>query len=285
MPHRSPPPTNPEIRPVARKRAQWEGNQLLRKARCRVAAYLIGGLVMTATPIPVAAQSLDRWVADVLEGIRERMDEDGSILSHGPLTGSLDAGESASVQVHTCSGIQYTAQGICDLGCTDFDLTAYDSFAGVLDSDVSPSDIPVLVFTPAKSGITTLSVEMVSCTGSCDWGVQLFIADATAPAAPGSGDGGASTWPSDWDRYVGTYRGAGGDTTVLRHEGRLTMLFPSFQRQSGGIGVLRPTGSTHIFRLESDGSRTDGDRVRFVVNDSGEVTSVFVAGQESRRVG
>lgn len=285
MPHRSPPHTNPEIRPVARKGAQWEGNQLLWKARCRVAAYLIGGLVMTATPIPVSAQSLDRWVADVLEGIRERMDEDGSILSHGPLTGTLDAGESASVQVHTCSGIQYTAQGICDLGCTDFDLTAYDSSADVLDSDVSPGDIPVLVFTPAKSGITTLSVEMVSCTGSCDWGVQLFIDDGTAAAAPGSDDGGASTRPFDRNRYAGTYRGPGGDTTILRHEGRLTMLFPSFQRQSGGIGVLRPTGSTHIFRLESDGSRTDGARVRFVVNDAGQVISVFVAGQESRRVG
>lgn len=145
---------------------------------------LIGGLMVTATPIRVSAQSLDRWVADVLEGIRERMDEDGSILSHGPLTGTLDAGESASVQVHTCSGVRYTVQGICDLGCTDFDLTAYSS-AEVLDSDVSPSGIPVLVFTPVDSGITTLSVEMVSCTGSCDWGVQLFIDDPTAPAAPG----------------------------------------------------------------------------------------------------
>ena len=245
---------------------------------------LIGGLMVAVTPIRVSAQPLHWWVADVLEGIRERMDEDGSILSHGPLTGTLDAGESASIQVHTCSGIQYTAQGICDLDCTDFDLTAYDSSGNVLDSDVSPGDIPVLVFTPAVSGITALSVEMVSCTDSCDWGVQLFFDDATAPHAPGAGDGGASNWPANRDRYLGTYRGPGGDTTILRHEGRLTVLFPAFQRESGGIGVLRPTGSTHVFRLESDGSRTDGDRVLFVVNDAGQVTSVFFAGQESRRV-
>ncbi len=240
---------------------------------------------MTATPIGVSAQSLDRWVADVLEGIKAGMAEGGRILAHAPFTGTLDAGESASIQVHTCSGILYTAQGICDFDCTDLDLTAYDSSGDVLDSDVQPEDFPVLAFTAAESGITTLSIEMVSCTDSCDWGVQLFIEVPIAPAAPGSGDGDAPTWASDSGRYVGTYRGPDGDTMILRHENRLTVLFPASQRHNGGIGVLRPTGSTHVFRLESDGSRTDRDRVRFVVNDTGEVTAVFVAGRESQRVG
>ena len=285
MPHRSPPQTNPRIRSVGHEGTQREASRLLRRSRCRAAACLIGVLMMTATPIWVSAQSLDRFVADVLEAIREREAEDGKFLSHGPLTGTLDAGASASVEIHTCAGIEYTAQGLCDGDCTHFDLTAYNASADVLDSDALFDAFPVLIFTPAESGVTTLSVEMVSCTGSCDWGVQLFIADATAPAAPGSRDGGASTWSLDWDRYVGTYRGSGGDTTILRHEGRLTMLFPSFQWHNGGIGVLRPTGSTHIFRLESDGSSTDGDRVRFVVNDTGKATAVFVAGHESRRVG
>lgn len=285
MPHRSRPYRNLEIRSVARKDAHWEGNRLLRKARCRIAAYLIGGLMMTGVPIWVSAQSLDRFVADVLEALRETRAEAGSILAHGPLTGTLGAGESASVRVHTCSGIWYTAQGICDADCTDFDLTAYDSSAGILDSDVLTDDVPVLFFTPAESGITTLSVEMVSCTGSCDWGVQLFIDDGTDPGALGSGDGGAATWSSDWDRYVGTYRDPGGDTTILRHENRLVVLFPLSQQQSGAAGVLRQTGSTHEFQLEDDGSRADENRVRFVVNDAGRVTSVFFAGQESRRVG
>ncbi len=284
MPYRSPPHTNPEIRPVARKDAQGEGDRFLRKAGRHVAACLIGGLILTAMPIWVSAQSRDRLVADVLEAIREREAEAGSVLSHAPFTGTLNARESASVQVHTCSGIRYTAQGICDAGCTDFDLTAHDSSGDLLDSDVLPDDVPILNFTPAESGITTLVVDMVSCTGSCDWGVQLSFHDATAPAAPRSGDGGASTWSSDWDRYVGTYRGSGGDTTILRHENRLMVLFPLSQQQNGATGVLRPTGSAHVFRLESDGSSADADRVRFVVNDAGEVTAVFVAGQESRRV-
>ena len=282
MPHRSPLPTDPEVRSVLHDKIRWQATRRLRELRVRVAAYLIVGLVMTATPFWVSAQSLDRFVANVLESIRDREAEVGNILAHGPLTGTLGAGESASVQVHTCSGIRYTVQGICGPDCTDFDLTAYDSSAGVLDSDVLADDVPVLFFTPAESGITTLSVDMVSCTGSCDWGVQLFIDDKTDPGPPDSGDGGAS---SDRDRYVGTYRGPSGDTTILRHEGRLTVLFPSFQPESGGIGVLRATGSTHVFRLESHRSRAPGDRVRFVVNDAGRATSVFVAGRESRRVG
>ena len=285
MPHRSPLRTKPKTRSVSQEDAQWEARRLVRKISCRAAACVIGGLMITAVPTWVSGQSLDRLVADVLEAIREREAEAGSILSHAPFTGTLNARESASVQVHTCSEIRYTAQGICDAGCTDFDLTAYDSSGDLLDSDVLPDDVPILNFTPAESGITTLSVDMVSCTGSCDWGVQLSFHDARAPAAPRSGDGGASTWSSDSDRYVGTYRSPSGDTTILRHEGRLTVLFPSSQRHNGGIGVLRPTGSTHIFRLESDGSRTDGDRVRFVVNDTGKATAVFVAGRASRRVG
>ncbi len=220
----------------------------------------------------------------MLEGIRESADEDGSVLAHAPLTGALDAGESASIQVHTCSGILYTAVGICDFGCNDLDLTAYDSSGDVLDSDVRSDQFPVLAFTAAESGITTLSVEMVSCTDSCDWGVQLFIEDPTAPAAPGSDDGGASTSASDRGRYVGTYRGPGGDTTILRHENQLMALLPLSQQQNGVTGLLRPTGSAHVFRLVSDGSSADGQRVRFVVNGMGEVTAVFVAGQESRRV-
>ena len=62
------------------------------------------------------------------------------------------------------------------------------------------------------------------------------------------------------------------------------VLFPLSQQRNGATGVLRPTGAAHVFRLESDGSSADADRVRFVVNDAGEVTAVFVAGQESRRV-
>ncbi len=174
---------------------------------------------------------------------------------------------------------------MCGLGCSDLDLTAYNATAEVMDSDVLPDDVPIVHFTPTACGFTTLSVEMVECDGSCEWAVQLYIDDPAAPSGvSGAENGEAPTWSSDWDVYLGTYRGAWGDTTILRHENRLLVLLPLSQQQNGAAGVLRPADSAHVFRLESDGSSADGEKVRFVVNGSGAATTVFVAGQESRRV-
>ena len=156
----------------------------LRSAGRLVTVPLIGGLTITATVIPASAQSLDRLVVDVLKAIRAREADLGSILAHAPFTGTLGARESASVEVPTCSGIEYTAQGICDAGCTDFDLTVYDSSAQVLESDILPDDVPVLIFTPAASGITTLAVEMVSCTGSATGAFSCSLETATLPLRP-----------------------------------------------------------------------------------------------------
>ena len=278
-------PVRAAIRRALHELALETASCLPRRFHRLAAIVLIGNLMIAVVPIHVSAQSLHWWVADMLEGIRESADEDGSVLAHAPLTGALDAGESASIQVHTCSGILYTAVGICDFGCNDLDLTAYDSSGDVLDSDVRSDQFPVLAFTAAESGITTLSVEMVSCTDSCDWGVQLFIEDGMVPAPLDAGDGGASTWSANWDRYVGIYRGPSGDTTVLRHNNRLVVLFPLARQQVVATGVLQPTGTTHVFVLESDGSSVDRDRMRFVVNDAGQATAVFVARDESRRVG
>ena len=198
------------IRPAARAVARSAASCWLRRSRRLATISLMGGLMMTATPIPALGQPLDPVVTELLEAIRGNEAENGRIPSHAVLSGALERGESASVQLHTCAGIEYRAVGLCDAGCTDFDLTAYESSAEVLDSDVLTDDIPVLFFTPAESGMTTLTVEMVSCAGSCDWGVQLFIDDTRVPAVPGSGDGGASTWSPDWNHYVGAYRGPGG---------------------------------------------------------------------------
>ena len=277
----SPANTHPGIRPVASRETQRPMTRLLRSFGPLVTSFLIGGSMMTTMPIAAFGQSLDPVVEELIEFIKESYAEVGRISSHAPFTGTLDAGETAKVRVHTCSGIEYRVIGMCDGDCADLDLTAYDSSTEILDFDLLTDGFPILDFTPAESGITTLSVDMVSCTGSCDWGVQLFIDDATTPAAPASGDGGA---PSDRGRYVGTYRGSGGDTTILRHEGRLMVLFPLSQQQNGATGVLRRTGSTHVFRLESDGSSADRERVRFVLNDAGETTGVFIADREYRRV-
>ena len=277
--HRSPLHTNPELRPAAGGKIQSAMSRRVRSSGRLAAVALIGGLTITATVIPASAQPRDRVVAEILESDIRRMAERGRVPSHRVLTGTLGAGESETAQVHTCSGTEYNAVGMCDFHCSDLDLTAYNATAEVMDSDVLPDDVPIVHFTPTACGFTTLSVEMVECNGSCEWAVQLYIDDPTAPpGASGLGNGDALTPLSDWDLYLGTYRGADGDTTILRHENQLVAILPFSHDRDGSMAVLGPTDSSHRFKVESDGSSVDGEKVRFVVHGSGAATAVFVAG-------
>ena len=91
-------------------------------------------------------------------------------------------------------------------------------------------------------------------------------------------------WSSDWDIYLGTYRRRSGETAVLRQENDLVILSPLSEDPNGSKGVLKPTDTPHVFRLESDGYGAHGELVRFEVNDAGEVTRIFVGVNYSRRV-
>ncbi|MDE3262147.1 MAG: serine hydrolase [Acidobacteriota bacterium] len=93
-----------------------------------------------------------------------------------------------------------------------------------------------------------------------------------------------AVWSSDWDIYLGTYRRRSGDTAVLRQENDLVILSPLSEDPSGSQGVLKPTDTPHVFRLESDGFGAHGELVRFEVSDAGEVTRIFVGVNYSRRV-
>ena len=277
--------TRLEVRPVFRRETQSPMSRPLRRSGRLVAIFLIGGSIITATSIPVSGQPRDRVVAELIDFSNEVEAEGGKVPSHAVLTGTLRAGETQDVQVHTCADIKYLVVGVCDGNCTDVDLYARNSLGESEDSDVLPDDVPILDFTPGATGFTTISVEMVSCEGSCDWGVQLYVDNPTAPSGvSGPANHDAPTWSSDWDLYLGTYRNGEGDIRVLRHEDRLVVIFPFSHDRDGSMAVLGPTDSSHLFRVESDGSSVDGEKVRFVVNSSGAVTAVFVAGQESRRV-
>ncbi len=91
-------------------------------------------------------------------------------------------------------------------------------------------------------------------------------------------------WSSDWEIYLGTYRRRSGETAVLRQENELVVLSPLSEDPRGSQGVLKPTDTPHVFRLESDGFGAHGELVRFEVNDAGEVTRIFVGVNYSRRV-
>ena len=207
------------VRPIVRRKVWSVTGRVLRGSKRLAAIALIGGSINTAASIPAAAQPRDRAVADFLEWDVGQQAERGRVPSHRVLTGTLDAGESERVQVHTCSDMEYTAHGFCGSDCRDLDLTAYKALGEVMDSDVLPDAVPMVHFTPTACGFTTLSVKMVECNGSCEWAVQLYIDDPTAPpGASGSGNSDAPAWSSGWDLYLGTYRNSQSDATILRHE-------------------------------------------------------------------
>ena len=106
-------------------------------------------------------------------------DKRGRVPSHALLTGTLRERESAEVRVHTCADIEYTAVGVCDFGCDDLDLIVHDRTGKVLDSDELLDDVPIVTFTPATCGFTTLTVEMFGCDDVCAWGVQVYLEPAT----------------------------------------------------------------------------------------------------------
>ena len=263
-----------DARPIARSKVLSVVGRVLRSSLGLAVIALIGGSINTAASIPAAAQPRDRAVADFLEWDVGQQAERGRVPSHRVLTGTLGAGESERVQVHTCSDMEYTAHGFCGSDCSDLDLTAYKELGEVMDSDVLPDAVPMVHFTPTACGFTTLSVKMVECNGSCEWAVQLYIDDPTAPSGvPGAGNADSPAWSSDWDTYFGTYRTGQGDTNILRHESQLVVFFPFSHDRNGSTRVRRPTDEPHVFQLERDSDGITGELVRFEVDD-GVLTAV-----------
>ena len=270
------------VRPIVRRKVWSVTGRVLRGSKRLAAIALIGGSINTAASIPAAAQPRDRMVADILEFHIVREAEQGRVPSHRVLTGTLGAGESDTAQVHTCSGTEYKAVGMCDFDCSDLDLTAYDATAEVMDSDVLPDAVPMVHFTPTACGFTTLSVKMVECNGSCEWAVQLYIDDPTAPSGvPGAGNADSPAWSSDWGPLPRDLQ----KQPERRH-------YPSSRELTCGLAAAVPAAARcgpecrgrQVSPMYSGWSAmvssADGERVRFVVNDTREVTAVFIAGQE-----
>ena len=86
-----------------------------------------------------------------------------------------------------------------------------------------------------------------------------------------------------WNRYVGTYRSRGGDRTVLIIDEELVVLSPMSEDPTSSKGVLVPVGE-HTFRLKAESFGPHGELVRFMVDDEGNVTRMFMGVNYSDRV-
>ena len=91
--------------------------------------------------------------------------------------------------------------------------------------------------------------------------VLRFAATEPEPVTPDPG----------WQRYVGRYRDAWGDSHVLVRDGKLVIIDPTADDPLGTMATLTPVAE-HIFRYEScDGYSSRGKLAVFEVDDTGKV--------------
>jgi CubicO group peptidase (beta-lactamase class C family) len=130
---------------------------------------------------------------------------------------------------------------------------------------ICPADrLAVIVLTNADDGNPVVYVEK-----AFEW-----LAPAFARAAAPAGD--ASEPDAGWQRYLGRYRNAWGDTQVLIAGGRLTLIGPFLPDPMLAPATLHPVAE-HVFRLETkDGFGAHGEPVVFELDDGGRVARVRI---------
>ncbi|NIM49034.1 MAG: hypothetical protein GTO22_07215 [Gemmatimonadales bacterium] len=121
---------------------------------------------------------LDPWVRQVHQQLwMYRTALDLTDLSHNIVTGSLDDGDSETVQAELEGGSSYAILAVCDNDCSDIDLRIRSRSSGVLDEDIELDDFPVVQVSVAGEGAMNFQVEviMASCSASpCRYGVAVF---------------------------------------------------------------------------------------------------------------
>ena len=122
-------------------------------------------------------------------------------------------------------------------------------------------------------------VAMVAMVNSDDGEPRLFIEKAFEWLAPALVRAAAPPPPPvvpdpSWQRYVGRYRNAWGDSQVFVHNGRLTWIGPNLPDPMIAPATLVPVGE-HTFRIETkDGMALPGEDVIFELDASGRVARV-----------
>jgi D-alanyl-D-alanine carboxypeptidase len=127
----------------------------------------------------------------------------------------------------------------------------------------SPVDrVAMIALINADDGETRLIVEK-----AFEWLAPAITRAATPPAPPALPD------PA-WQRYVGRYRSAWGDSQVLVHNGRLTWIGPNLPDPMLAPATLVPVRE-HTFRVETkDGFGLPGELIVFEMDGDGRIARV-----------
>jgi hypothetical protein len=149
---------------------------------------VLTALVLISVASPVWAQNeYEEQVLAQLEIAADVFIEGG----YEPLiwdSGALAEGETDLHTVTLSAGFSYALFAVCDVDCSDIDLSLFDGMGDLIVEDTEIDDAPVIEFTVTGSGDFTLDVTMFECsTEPCYYGVALFGWSGDAPAVPVAG--------------------------------------------------------------------------------------------------
>lgn len=84
-------------------------------------------------------------------------------------------GQDGAQTVTLTAGHTYAVSSVCDVNCTDLDLTLFDAAGNFLASDTAPDDTPIVRFTPTEDGEYHLIVRMAACSASaCTFASRFY---------------------------------------------------------------------------------------------------------------
>ncbi len=144
----------------------------------RAIPFLLGACLLA--PAPLASQT--QWETQVLEQIRTAgnlFSADGYQLHGDAHTGTLDNSASDDFSIFLEAGKTYALVAVCDVDCSDIDLSIADQTGEVVDSDYLDDDVPIVEVTPPRSGRYSVHIYMASCSAEpCYYGVGTFASSS-----------------------------------------------------------------------------------------------------------
>lgn len=141
----------------------------------RQIALLTGSLLLILSAHTASAQNqYEQQVLTQLDNVGERFTDAGYdiVVRKGD---SLKGSETKRYTVNLNQGTTYVLVGVCDVDCSDLDLTLFDDMSNLIVEDTLVDDAPVIEFEVLESGQFSLDVMMYECSADiCYYGVALF---------------------------------------------------------------------------------------------------------------
>lgn len=146
-------------------------------------SLLLAAILAVSLPLPLAGQRYLGTVHQQLDIFSTVMSSDGyqldgRALHPHSLTGVLPRDGSVGIFLELTAGRSYRVMAACDEDCEDLDLQLYgpDDIQTPLTQDLAEDDVPVVEWSPSRSGEYLLHVTMPRCgTELCYFGLRVVV--------------------------------------------------------------------------------------------------------------